>query len=403
MSSLDFLVALEGHADRVWHVSWHPTRDLLATCSGDKTVRVWAPRSAPPPSSSSSSSSSGSARASSARGGPWACLAVLDDFTQRTVRNCEWSPCGRFLAAGSFDGNAYVWRVGGAGVEGGSSHDDDDAAVPLTSSTVTFRSVATLEGHENEVKCVAWSPSGSLLATCSRDKSVWLWEVVDDGEDFDCMAVLHGHEQDVKFIRWHPTRELLLSASYDNTVRVWGEAEDDWVCIDTLSAHASTVWQVALDGEGKRLASVGDDGSLIVWEATQSAPGSSPVVDALTFGKVLAVPEAHSRTIFGCDWSRRPRRRAREGEGEGAGAGEGEGDMYPPRIATCGADDAIRVWREEGTEEGGKGELTLPRVVTLEGAHFGDVNSVRWHPRDTTLLASAGDDGLVKLWRYREV
>ncbi len=37
---------------------------------------------------------------------------------------------------------------------------------------------------------------------------MWVWDVLDDGEEFECASVLHHHTQDVKCVRWHPTENV---------------------------------------------------------------------------------------------------------------------------------------------------------------------------------------------------
>lgn len=77
---------------------------------------------------------------------------------------------------------------------------------------------------------------------------------------------------------------------------------------------------------------------------------------------------------------------------------------------TGSGDNSIRIFDEATVPEASTSEASSPdpanppssfhMVVNHRDAHSLDVNCVRWHPLDPTLLASASDDGSVKLWRY---
>lgn len=47
--------------------------------------------------------------------------------------------------------------------------------------------------------------------------------------------------------------QVLVSCSYDDTIKLWADDQDDWYCLDTLTGHTSTVWEVALSNDGERM------------------------------------------------------------------------------------------------------------------------------------------------------
>ena len=343
------LSILGGHEDSVWCVAWSADGKLLASCGTDKSIRVWA-----------------------RRGDDWALLCALEDGHSRTIRSVCWSACGRYLLSASFDGTCVVWRM----LRGAHAAAPLGSAVDDAGEMPHFDLVATLEGHENEVKCVAWCPAEPLVATCGRDKSVWLWGVSDDGE-FDIEAVLHGHTQDVKHVAFHPTRPLLVSTSYDNTFRAWACVGDDWRSVSCVEAHSSTVWAAAFSPDGAYLATCSEDRSVAVWRQCTPEPVDTDTDGPqLRWEKVAYADDCADRYVYSVHWQH-----ARADDG---------GDRL---LAIASGDNSVRLLALRGG--------SLVKVGGARDAHVLDANCVRWHPTEPSLLASAGDDAAVKLWRVK--
>ncbi|XP_065667150.1 probable cytosolic iron-sulfur protein assembly protein CIAO1 homolog [Hydra vulgaris] len=256
--SFNLIQSLDSHQDRVWCVSWNPKGNLLASCSSDRTIKIWGKE-----------------------GGIWICKSSFADQHNRTVRFVSWSPCGNFLAAASFDATVSIWdRRNGE-----------------------FECIATLEGHENEVKSVAWSCSGNYLATCSRDKSVWIWQTEE--EEYECASVLSKHTQDVKAVVWHPNVDIVASCSYDDTINLYKEDDDDWVCFDSLAGHTSTVWSISFNKSGDRIVSSSDDKTLKIWQCYEpkNMEGIKVKQNSSCWKCICTLAGYHLRPIYSVDWN----------------------------------------------------------------------------------------------------
>ncbi|MCJ1350917.1 MAG: Cytosolic iron-sulfur protein assembly protein [Icmadophila ericetorum] len=433
---------------RAWLTAPHPSLPIVATCSSDKSVRIYSLTS-------------------------FTLLSTISGGHKRSVRTCAWKPGIKgesVLATGSFDASVGVWKRWDTedmnprperdeldftnGMDEGGENDN-------TEEDEEWRFALVLDGHDSEVKSVSWSTGGNFLATCSRDKSVWIWEEVGE-DDFETIAVLQEHQGDVKCVAWHPEEELLASASYDDDIRLWKEDIDDWGCVSVLRGHDGTVWAVDWEGlgmptlssevverteaqdkwiqrreaSGPRLVSCSHDMTIRVWRRLPREKGPQQSKLSIirtgsneeTWIEEAQLPQRHERPIYSVSWSKKTRRIVSTGgdgkiviyaerwkpesiqhqsTSEANGHLNGEENVFPSSVGSTlfaspfstKADGQINSVQEATTE--------WYVVAELEDAHdVFEVNHVCWARRadrnkrsnEEEVIISTGDDGAAKVW-----
>ncbi|MCP4345427.1 MAG: tetratricopeptide repeat protein [Desulfobacterales bacterium] len=277
------------------------------------------------------------------------------------VRTVAFSPDGAILASGDNDNIIRLWDIPNRKLlktleghnnsvwslafspKGRLASGSSDNTIKLWDVT-EGKLLQTLEGHKGRVRSVAFNPDGTLLASGGDDNTVRIWNVVDSKTP----KILHGHTSAVYSVAFNPDGTHLASGGNDNTVRIWNVADDKE--LKELSNHTNAVYSVIFSPEGKRLASASHDNIIHVWDVKT--------------GEILQTLTGHERRINSLVFS-------------------SDGSLL-----ISGSDDmSIRVW---------KPEREIPLVVTLKG-HTGSVWSVSLSP-DQKLLASGSGDKTIRLW-----
>lgn len=200
-------------------------------------------------------------------------------------------------------------------------------------------------GHSENIRALAISPDGRLVASASSDKTIRLWEV----ETGLLLRVLDHHRESVTCIAFSPDGKRIASGS-DKTVAVC-DVKTGRV-LRTLSDHDDEVNAVAFSPDGKIIASGSRDETINLF-------------DAATF-EVIHTIEGTTSEVRTVTFSR-------------------DGKI----LASGSADKIVRLYQvSDGT-----------LIRSLSG-HTAAIRSIAFGPpgEAAQVVASAGDDRVIKLW-----
>ena len=309
---------------------------------------------------------------------------LLTLSSRAMVGGLAFSPDGTRVATAYDDGTAKVWRLtpGPAG------------------DAVSAEEAFTLTGHGSWLNGIAFSPSGTRLATASADRTAKVWDAATGQE----LLTLRGHAADtftyvdifsgVTDAAFSPDEKRVATVGMDGTLRVWDALTGDELLTKGEAGVDGPIFAVAYGPDGTRLATGDNEGNAKIWDAAS--------------GELLLTLPGHSIWVRGVAFSPDGTRLASGSSGgtlkvwdasTGAELVNVSGNTGLPLrvafspdgkwLATGGLDTTANLW-DAAT---GQHLLSLPgHTAPITGLAFGP---------DARYLATSGGDSTVRLYALR--
>lgn len=257
--------------------------------------------------------------------------------------------------------------------------------------------VGLLKGHTDIIICMDIDWSGTWLATGAKDNTARLWRLDPSSNAYTCHAAFTGHAESLGAVALphnpptpgspahddplsHPP-SFLITGSQDQTIKRWDIPKPSPKdakktaprALYTRKAHEKDINALATNATGQLFASASQDRLVKIW--------------AVEDGSTIGVLRGHRRGVWSVAFS--PQGTTMRIGGSASSRGW---------VLTGSGDKTVRVW-----------SLTnYSCVLTMEG-HTNSVLKVLWLPsspsseegtqdKHAPLVASAGGDGLVKIW-----
>jgi hypothetical protein len=132
--------------------------------------------------------------------------------------------------------------------------------------------IRTFSGHNGAVYEVSFSSDGTILASASADGTVKIWQVAT-GERLDTLGQPEGEQSAVAI---SPDDQWVVAGGTDRQVRMWRLVSRERAEINPLrfsrTAHEQSIVKLAFSPDGTKLVSASEGGELVLWDAATLIP-----------------------------------------------------------------------------------------------------------------------------------